>query len=351
MKQYCSIIIFLFLISCGRNKEYDFLSIPSKPIYGSYFNKEIMSGELARLFSLDCGILMFQLSQLPHEPVCQILDEKTGERVGSFGSRGQGPEEFGASDFIGKSEDEDTLYCLNMPSTIMMYVREEKGADYRFLETKQVKIKGNYFTTNVCHLSNGYNIATTLSGGKEFFILLDREFNEIRRFGHHPVQGMTAEANDFMRLQGDMVSFKNSFYFATRFFSYLCRYDISDSGKVTFKWEKMLVEPSCNVYEANISIRGNEHLDGFYGLTADDEYVFVTYSGEIYNGFLKEYSACTPKTLVGFSSDGELIGKYSLEHKSMNVLLSKDKTRLYLLNYEPEFTLEIFKMDDILNVK
>ena len=55
-------------------------------------------------------------------------------------------------------------------------------------------------------------MATTLSGGKEFFILFDRDFKEIKRFGNHPVRGMTTEANDFMQLQGEMVSYKNSFY-------------------------------------------------------------------------------------------------------------------------------------------
>lgn len=60
-------------------------------------------------------------------------------------------------------------------------------------------------------------MATTLSGGKEFFILFDRNFKEIKRFGNHPVRGMTTEANDFMQLQGEMVSYKNSFYFASRF--------------------------------------------------------------------------------------------------------------------------------------
>lgn len=84
-------------------------------------------------------------------------------------------------------------------------------------------------------------MATTLSGGKEFFILFDRDFKEIKRFGNHPVRGMTTGANDFMQLQGEMVSYKNSFYFASRFFGYLCRYDISDEEDVTLKWEKCLL--------------------------------------------------------------------------------------------------------------
>ena len=227
------------------------------------------------------------------------------------------------------------------------YVLNEKTGE---VDTFLSKVKDGCFTTRFCRLSNGYSVATTLSGGKEFFILFDRDFKEIKRFGNHPVRGMTTEANDFMQLQGEMVSYKNSFYFASRFFGYLCRYDISDEEDVTLKWEKMLVEPVCNVYEANLARKKN-NLDGFYGLTANDKYVFVTYSGELCYKAFENYSACTPKTLLGFSIDGELVGKYALEHQSMSVLLSQYTPQLYLLNCESECNVEIFEMDDILKAK
>lgn len=55
IKLYYSIVTILFLISCVSNKGNDFLSIPAKPIYGSYYDKEIMSNELVAFSSLDCG--------------------------------------------------------------------------------------------------------------------------------------------------------------------------------------------------------------------------------------------------------------------------------------------------------
>ena len=73
IKLYYSIVTILFLISCVSNKGNDFLSIPAKPIYGSYYDKEIMSNELVAFSSLDCGILMVQRCKLPGEPICQIL--------------------------------------------------------------------------------------------------------------------------------------------------------------------------------------------------------------------------------------------------------------------------------------
>lgn len=49
--------------------------------------------------------------------------------MGSFGSSGQGPGEFIAAEFIGKTEGDDTLYFVNLPSTVLLYAREEKSAD------------------------------------------------------------------------------------------------------------------------------------------------------------------------------------------------------------------------------
>ena len=63
---------------------------------------------------------MVQRCKFSGEPICQILEEQTGERVGSFGSRGQGPGEFIAAEFIGKTEGDDTLYFVNLPSTVLL---------------------------------------------------------------------------------------------------------------------------------------------------------------------------------------------------------------------------------------
>ena len=72
---------------------------------------------------------MVQRCKFSGEPICQILEEQTGERVGSFGSSGQGPGEFVAAEFTGKTEGDDTLYFVNLPSTVLLYAREEKSAD------------------------------------------------------------------------------------------------------------------------------------------------------------------------------------------------------------------------------
>ena len=112
IKLYYSIVAILFFISCVSNKGNDFLSYSHQTDLCFYYDKEIISNELVTFSSLDCGILMVQRCKFSGEPICQILEEQTGERVGSFGSSGQGSGEFIAAEFIGKTEGGTILYIL-----------------------------------------------------------------------------------------------------------------------------------------------------------------------------------------------------------------------------------------------
>ena len=101
-------------------------------------------------------------------------------------------------------------------------------------------------------------------------------------------------------------------------------------------------------------MRSSVNLDGFYGVAANENYVFATYSGIYFKAFVdqKDPSACTPKTLVVFDAkDGSIVGKYQLPNKSLGVSLSEDNEKLYVFNTHPEVAIEKFKVEDILNAK
>lgn len=203
-------------------------------------------------------------------------------------------------------------------------------------------------------MENGYYVMSTLSGGQDFFTLLNRDCREVKRFGVHPIRGMTADVCDFIPFDGHMASYKNSFYYVTYKYGYIARYDISDTGETSLVWEKLLSEPQAFVSEANIQMRSSVNLSGFYGVAANDRYVFATYSGIYFRAFIDQNdpSACTPKTLVVFDAkDGSVVGKYQIPHKSMGVSLSEDNERLYLFNTQPEVAIERFHVKDILNAK
>jgi hypothetical protein len=348
MKSYLLIFISLYLFSCSSHKgEKDFLAIPSIPIHGVTSGEEIMSSSTGIMTLIDSCFFICEPNQ---SDVCLVLDEQTEKEINKFGRYGGGPGEFSYPVIAGKSKDNDTLYIANLPNKIILFIRKERG-QYQFLEEKTINLKNMEFITDIHRVSNGYYIASTLSGGYDFFILIDHNLHEVKRFGHHPVEGMTAEANDFMRFQGRMTSYNNSFYFATMFFGYIVRYDISDNGTVSLIWEKMVTPPACNIYEANIGIKTHENRDGFYGLAANDKYLFATYSGILYAAADTDPFACVPNTLVVFSTSGELLGKYTVKNKSTKVCLSNDGKHLYLWNLLPEIAIERFNVEDILNAK
>lgn len=350
MMKIWNFLIVLLLISCSsNNKEKRFEDIPLIPIHGTvYQNAEILSQGYSTMAAMEKYIILHTPDVTPK---FQIFDSETGEILTGFGSKGGGPGEFVSPVYTGKSLNNDTLYLGDIPKKVLLYVRENKGVDYKYLESRDIKLKELEFVTQIHRMDNGYYVVATLSGGKEFFILLDSSLQEIKRFGKHPVEGMTSDANSFMRLQGHLASHKNSFYFATQQIPYIVRYDISNTGDVTLVWEKMLMPPKCEVYENGVSIKSST-LDTFYGMTAGEDYIFATYSGVAFDkSFTDSITACIPKTLVALSTDGDLIGKYALEFKSTALCLSEDGKKLYLWNYEPDFNIQKFDVKEIIDAK
>ena len=345
--------VFLFCSCLGDSQKQDFASLRSIPIRGEHFEEEMISTTACRINVVDSSFVVCD-SNHP-EALISILDEKTGKLQDGWGVRGNGPGEFQLPIFLGSSKGNDTIYIANFPAKVYAYVKNEQGK-YKLVKESRIfldkKWKGQ-FPMDLHRMENGYYVMTTLSGGKDFFILLDKDCREVKRFGAHPVKGMTADICDFMPLDGRMTSYGNSFYYATFKFGYIARYDISTGGEVELKWEKYLSEPKASVSEANIQMRSSENLTGFYGLAANEDYLFATYSGIYFRAFIDQNdpSANTPRTLVVFHSDGDIIGKYQLLYKSMSICLSEDNRYLYVCNSQPDVAIERFKVEDILNAE
>ena len=350
MKQLITFFIAILAVSCSNSNDQDFTSIPSIPIKGELLEEEIISTSEGVPLLIDSCFIICD-SNNP-EALISILDEATGKQIATLGTRGNGPGEFKNPLHLGRTADKDTLYIANWANRIYTYLRKERGK-YEWIGERKIHLKKMEIPMDMHRMENGYYVMTTLSGGQEFFVLLDRECKEIKRFGSHPVKGMTADACDFIPFQGRMTSCGNSFYFATMEFGYIVRYDISDTGEVSLAWEKSLSEPQVKISEANIRIKGSSNLGGFYGLAANEDYLFATYSGIYFNAFIDTGNpgACVPETLVVFKTDGEIVGKYRFPNKSSKVCLSEDNKRLYLWNSEPEVAIERYNVEDILNAK
>lgn len=352
MKQMILLMLSVWMLSCSGEKT-DFASLPSIPIRGEQLEEELVATTASTINVVGSSIFISDFNS--PDTISSILDEKTGKVKGRFGTKGNGPGEFNYLKFVGKSCDSDTIYIANIPNKVCTYTFSDDGGVSLVKENKiYMDKKTMLFPMRLHRMENGYYVMSTLSGGQDFFTLLNRDCREVKRFGVHPIRGMTADVCDFIPFDGHMASYKNSFYYVTYKYGYIARYDISDTGETSLVWEKLLSEPQAFVSEANIQMRSSVNLSGFYGVAANDRYVFATYSGIYFRAFIDQNdpSACTPKTLVVFDAkDGSVVGKYQIPHKSMGVSLSEDNERLYLFNTQPEVAIERFHVKDILNAK
>ena len=350
MKQVILLMLSVWMLSCSEEKT-DFASLPSIPIRGEHLEEELIATTACDINVV--GPSIWVADHRNPDTIASILDEKTGKIIQRFGTKGNGPAEFTNFRFLGKSLNGDTVFIGNIPNRVYTYVRA--GQDkYELVKENKIFLKKFEFPMCMHRMENGYFVMNTLSGGRDFFILLNRDCREVKRFGVHPIKGMTADACDFIPFDGVMASFKNSFYYVTNKYGYIARYDISNNGETTLIWEKLLSEPQASISEANIQMRSSVNLDGFYGLAAGEDHVFATYSGIYYRAFIDQddHSACTPKTLVVFDTkNGNVVGKYQIPNKSLDVSLSEDNERLYVFNIEPEVAIERFYVKDILNAK
>lgn len=350
MKKNILLIFSVLALSCADEKG-DFASLPSVPISGVHFEEELIATTASEINVVGSSIFVSDFNS--PDTIISILDEETGKVIKRIGTRGGGPGEFTNLRFMGKSSGNDTIYIANIPNRIYTYARTGEEM-YELIKENKIYLKKFEFPMGLHRLENGYYVMSTLSGGQDFFILLNSDCQEVKRFGVHPVKGMTADACDFIPFDGHMASYKNSFYYVTYKYGYIARYDISDSGETVLVWEKLLSEPQASISEANIQMRSSVNLSGFYGVTANDDYVFTTYSGIVYRAFIDQNdpSACTPRTLVVFDAkNGDVIGKYGIPNKSMGVSLSEDNERLYVFNTQPEVAIERFNVEDILNAE
>ena len=354
MKIIVFLVFSVLLLSCSeKSEEQSFASLPSVPICGEQLEEDLITTTACEINVVGSSIFVVDFNS--PDTIVSILDEKTGKVIGRFGTKGGGPGEFKFLNFIGQSLDSDTVYIADFPSKVYEYVWDDRG---KLDLVKEYKIylekKAMLFPMRLHRLENGYYVMNTLSGGQDFFILLNRDCREVKRFGVHPIKGMTADVCDFIPFDGRMTSCKNAFYYVTSKYGYIARYDVLDNGETTLVWEKLLSEPQATISEANIQMRSSVNLDGFYGVAANENYVFATYSGIYFKAFVdqKDPSACTPKTLVVFDAkDGSIVGKYQLPNKSLGVSLSEDNEKLYVFNTHPEVAIEKFKVEDILNAK
>ena len=294
-----------------------------------------------------------------------LVDEKTGKEWGYAGIVGQGPEDMQARpQYVGKSAKGDTirLYDYNERKLNTYWVTQtadglpklKQVEKKSLLDTKVGKMTNSYM--NLCRLDNGFYVGMGyFSESDQFLTLLDKDLNVIKQFGEQPLSGLRSDGKikNYSGFQGHISVRGNSIFYAADQFSYMARYDISDTGEVTQTWGHQYAYVDYEVYkEWTISFkRCEDNLYGFSDIAIGEKYIFATYSGIPIGEMFKHNSyAIAAQTLVVINKeDGAVLGRFKLSSRSAFLCLSDDEEHLYVMNIDPELQVERIEVDDLLD--
>lgn len=345
----------LLIASCSSNsKEFsmeEFSTMDEKEVTGEVFSKDlIISGEVSHLDVVNNSLLLSWVHDRGFGAL-QFFDESSEIQISQAGMFGNGSGELVSQYYAGKSEDGRCVYSFDFSKQkVVEFQREEGKMGYKFTREHRVQLTDDGYILSMTRLANGKFVGMLWGGQDQLFVLLDEELNEIRRFGEHPVLGMTGPKNDFVIFQGRLTTYGNSLLYCCRNFGYITRYDIAEDNEVRQGWKHYLSKPAVEADGGNMRIYGHDNLDGFCGIATDGRYIYTTYSGVYTSAFMEgELYANVPRYMVVFDWDGNLLSKCKVKEPSAEMALSEDGKRLYVYTYgEEEICITRYNTGDLL---
>jgi hypothetical protein len=202
MKKYCLIILSFLIVSCGSTKEQG----------ESGFDKSYRMDNLEE-FSVP-PILLKELKLVATEnflvtysatkdSIFKVFDNKSLEYLGSFGQRGNGPDDYSpvTSSIIALENDRLFIGNLRFNREIQLS-KSVKGSSEKF--SAQV-IAQAYIPGQIIPLNDGFKLDDHVFGGanrkpNNQIVLFDAEKNQIRTIFPYPnfVEGMPEETYDIL---------------------------------------------------------------------------------------------------------------------------------------------------------
>lgn len=357
-----SVLVALFFLSCSEEQDkkdfVDLLSMPAIPVEGELIDEYLMTYKSYRMKFIQSKLFHFAPTE---EDACLVSTENM-DTIGYISGIGGGPGEMLQPYFSGVSASQDTVYMYDgmYKELFVFHVKvEDDRVNYTLLEKRspetyklqyrEYDMKQQYFFLN--RLGNGYSVASPLLTSGNIFTLFDRDLNFLTDFGEYPVDKNLFDEDIHMiaNLGGSMTSDENSFYYASNFFGYITRYDISDQGAVTKVWEKHFVEPEYTIENNKVKI-SPKSVACFFELIVGKDYIYVSFSG-IERGELfrtRNDLALSPKFLVILDKQGNVKGKFDLGKKIRTFCLDEKEEYLYVNHYEPDTSLWRYRISDFL---
>lgn len=344
MKWIISICLFLSFLSCDTENKEELLTL-GKPIplqAIEYPEEVIMRNPWAIKPLADKLLLFFPSLSSSNKDVIKIMDAHTGSLIGHWGNFGNGPDEFQASMYWG-SNDKTKTFFLYDPNAgrERIYHWSSQGDSLLITQTKEISYKqqADKYLLRGIRLENGNSVTAPLLGVEKSLLLLDNQLDSVVNFGDLPDKACTAPTLE--HFDARFSAYGNKFIVAMSYLGYVACYEQQPEGKVVKLWSHYLQKP----------IYSREGLDlkqmkvGFYGAAMNENYIFLTYSGELYSREKQKNRKVHPETLLMFNHDGKLLRNFhTVGYQLTNIALSPDGKTLYAVAVYPEYRIVRFDL-------
>lgn len=346
IKQWLLVAIALSFSACQSSEKDEILKLcEPTTLEAIEYDEEVIMGNPWGMKEIG-NKLMLTFPSFPNNPM-KILDTKTGKLLQEWGAFGNGPYEFQSCLFWGADDKNNILHLYDEPNATMKnYHWKERGDSLYLTKVEEVAYEERVdrIVIEGMALEGGKYVTTAAWGVDKPILLLDEKMDSLANFGDLPEDGHKFERLDFF--SGRFDSYKNTFVFAALYIGYLAYYELTPDSVVKKRWSHFLQKP---VY-TDKGVGGLDRTivkEGFVGVTMNDKYIFLSYSGSIYDAKKVKEAEIYPENILMFDHKGKLLRNfYTKGHRISRIALSNDGKTLYALSMKPEYRIVRFDISE-----
>ena len=323
--------------SCSSSKQEgmkDITLIPTYKVEGVKYNQEEIVARNAWEFHR-IGENFFIFNALPNSAALVVRMSDCRE-LGEFMPRGMGPGECKTPRYAGCSAGEDTIYMYDTynygVSDFVLPVQRQDTLRYDFIRdvrSLQQELHGPTY-----RLENGSYVGFRLFGTRHLFSLLDERMDTICTFGNLPLPVEDDELKSFNAFQCVTTAEKNTIYYGSKFFPYMCAYEVKGKDNIELKFQHNYIPPVYDYTNGMIRFDGDKTKEGFMDMKINGDYIWTTIRDEYSNEIRKDPNKSICKSIILFNKKGEPLARYELPIRGSKFCFSKDGKRMFLFTID-----------------
>lgn len=318
----------LFLYSCSLHKETG--NVPNVNCSHEYLYADD-SCFLGKPLSLTLADSILAISDSRTDKLLHLLNVKTGQYVGQFISRGQGPNEFRSIATLQKvSGDTLFLHDLNKRECAFFVIPKSNADDIHWLSTFSCRDTPH---NSLLPLSNGVYVASGIYEEGRFCLLTDS--GRTKKFvGVYPSRDKEEEnVPDLVKSQAyagniTVSPFKDKFVFSTSQADMLSFYMFKNGGIQLIK-EVQKSFPEYNYGKDMQQYMGISRHNpiAYLGACATGRFVYLLYSGKSYDEY--KLKAFESNQIHVYNWNGEKVKNLVLDVDVNDIVVSEDDKIMY----------------------